>query len=227
MNILPYTSLTQASEVNVSGQLYPGEPAHSSQLIRVSRNLRDDEDVMRTIKKSTRHLLGTTHQFAAKCQSLYWLKYELIIKKKVKTVQITTCSWENRWKAISCWRSSRCSKRGYRSQTAPLGHLVRPTSLTVLASNSHRCDKPCRKDNSCSGFSRSRRAQRIVWREVNTGRRKTTAAKLRGLKYAASMLLAARHFVSYSPLTVILVTARGTAECLRILSIQKDFRHGP
>jgi hypothetical protein len=33
----------------VSGQLYPGEPAHSSQLIRVSRSLRDDEDVM--IKK--------------------------------------------------------------------------------------------------------------------------------------------------------------------------------
>ena len=93
--------------------------------------LRDDEDVLRTIKESTWHLLGTTYQFAANYQSLYWLRHEIMVQK-LKAVQITTCSWENRWKAISRWSSSRCSKRGYRSQTAPHGHLVRPTSLTQV-----------------------------------------------------------------------------------------------
>jgi hypothetical protein len=47
--MLLHTSLTQASEVNVSGSVYPGEPTHSSQLIRVSLSLRDDDHVMRTI----------------------------------------------------------------------------------------------------------------------------------------------------------------------------------
>ena len=36
----------------MSGQLYPVEPAHSSQLIRVSRSFRDDEDVI--IKKKVK-----------------------------------------------------------------------------------------------------------------------------------------------------------------------------
>lgn len=129
-----------------------------------------------------------------------------------KAVQITTCSWKSHWKTISRLSPSRRSKRGYRPQSAPLGHLVRPTSL---ASNTHRCHKPCRKDNSCSGLSHPRRAQRIVWREVNTGRHRTTAAKLRGLKYAACKLPAAGHFVSYNPLNVlILVMACSLAECL-------------
>ena len=114
---------------------------------------------------------------------------------------------------------------GERPQTHALDRAATGTGhLQVLASNSHRCDKPCRKDISCSGFSHSWRIQRIVWREVNTDRRNTTAAKLRGLKYAAYKPLAARHFFSYSPFTVlILVTACGLDECLRILSIQKRF----